>query len=307
MLKKIYFLCFSIIFLLSASSCTMLVQKPNGEILNYKLEDGDINITTLYYNDVEYSCCYHWDKEQYGTPDYAFCNYYTLVGNRESLNAYMAEYVDGKLCFFPAYKFKNDDKTIFIFSSNFDVFIRKDIEEKYSKQFKSLFVYRYFDFNEMFPEYNNNTINGIVVECYEEMKYMKLWETKLYFDFFSEDVSKKTCSKKDVYNISVNDVFVPTTLDRFIFNKEMEIIQEENYKYLGQIYFTIEENNNLAFMPCCLYEYEDMIITFINGPKHCVIYDGSKDFDVQEPDFNGVCKVSDEYAEIIREMLANLK
>ena len=71
----------------------MLVQKPNGKILNYKLEDGDINITTLYYNDVEYSCCYPWDKEQYGTPDYAFCNYYTLVGNRESLNAYMADMI----------------------------------------------------------------------------------------------------------------------------------------------------------------------------------------------------------------------
>ena len=86
---------------------------------------------------------------------------------------------------------------------------------------------------------------------------------------------------------------------------EREIMGKSNL--LCYLSFTIEENDSLYFLRFSIYEYNEELVSFNFQIKD--VYQENIDYDISDViDYSRIIfKIKDEYAEIIREMLANLK
>ena len=86
---------------------------------------------------------------------------------------------------------------------------------------------------------------------------------------------------------------------------EREIMGKSNL--LCYASFTIEENDSLYFLRFSIYEYNEELVSFNFQIKD--VYQENIDYDISDViDYSRIIfKIKDEYAEIIREMLANLK
>ena len=124
------------------------------------------------------------------------------------------------------------------------------------------------------------------------------------------------CSINGIYLKKVDDTGIKHKLHKQIdleIENFFEITDYLEREIMGKINllcfasFTIEENDSLYFLNMPIYEYNEELVSIDYQIKD--VYQENIDYDISDViDYSRIIfKIKDEYAEIIREMLANLK
>ena len=124
------------------------------------------------------------------------------------------------------------------------------------------------------------------------------------------------CSINGIYLKKVDDTGIKHKLHKQIdleienFFEITDYLEREirgKFNFLCFASFTIEENDSLYFLNMPIYEYNEELISFDYQIKE--VYQENIDYDISDViDYASIIfRIKNEYAEIIREMLANLK
>ena len=124
------------------------------------------------------------------------------------------------------------------------------------------------------------------------------------------------CSINGIYLEKVDDTDIKHKLHKqidleienfFEITDYLERVIKGKSNLLCYASFTIEENDSLYFLRMPIYEYNEELVSFDYDIKD--VYQENIDYDISDViDYSRIIfRIKDEYAEIIREMLANLK